>query len=526
MTAESCSCRCVRSALDLLDALERRGELAARGRALALAVALEVLEPLGELAARGLRSVFMLGAHAFELGREVGRGAGDVLDVGHPGLETGARCLGAVGGFRDRLDRACLGGGDGLGQPAVGERRGMLAVAFQLVQARVQARRRGLGGGERAAALGGGLLAVETGALEALQARELLDAVELARDARQRALKVGAQGGGVALGLRGAAIGLAAGLRELRRQAAGHALEVVDSLQRAQQARDDRGGVVEVVDAALDAGVEVRQAVFGVGVGGGARGVAARELGLDPRRRGQRAEDDERAGRAPPVPALRLRLDRAAQRAHDDRVLLAHAQQHQVHGQLEGEILEEEREVEALVELDGDEHGLQRELGAVRVASGELHRARDVRWLARVEEAAPGDRGRRRRAADQRLEEATPEDLLGGAAEQQLGGLGPLGDRPLAVGQDEVAADDLPQQRVQRVDRLSCGGTGQHGVRRARRGVRQGVHPGSPIQGCGGCVSSFIGRCSHSSKSTAAARESSDALPPTLVASEVVKRSS
>ena len=56
-----------------------------------------------------------------------------------------------------------------------------------------------------------------------------------------------------------------------------------------------------------------------------------------------------------------------AQRAHDDRVLLAHAQQHQVQRQLEAEVLEEQREVEALVELDGDEDGLDREAAALGV---------------------------------------------------------------------------------------------------------------------------------------------------------------
>ena len=75
----------------------------------------------------------------------------------------------------------------------------------------------------------------------------------------------------------------------------------------------------------------------------------------------ERLEDDQRAGGAPAVPRLGLRLEGAAQRAHHDRVLLAHAQQHQVQRELEAEVLQEQREVEALVELDRDEDGLQRE---------------------------------------------------------------------------------------------------------------------------------------------------------------------
>ena len=142
----------------------------------------------------------------------------------------------------------------------------------------------------------------------------------------------------------------------------------------------------------------------------------------------QRLEDDQRA-RGAPLPRLRDRLQRLLQRADDDRVLLAHAQQHQVHRQLEGQILEEQREVEALVELDRDEDRLHRERLAVRAAAGQLDRAGHARRLARVEEPAPRLAGGRQRAADQRLEEPLPEDLLARLREQQLGGLGPLGDR-------------------------------------------------------------------------------------------------
>ena len=161
-------------------------------------------------------------------------------------------------------------------------------------------------------------------------------------------------------------------------------------------------------------------------------------------------------------------------------MLLAHAQQHQVHRQLEGQVLEEEREVEALVELDRDEDGLEREDLAVGAVAGEPHRAGRLRRLARGEEPAPGVALGRQHVADQRLEEALAEDLLARLPEQQLGGLGPLGDGALAVGEDEVAVDDLAQQRVERVDRLS--GLRQDGVGRIRHGVHRG---GSPESGQG-----------------------------------------
>ena len=418
----------VGAARDLLDALEGGGELSASGLALAVTVALEALDRRGERCAGGLRGLLVLGADLLELG-------GDV-DRPEAGLEAGTGGVEAAAGLGDRLDGAGLGGGDGLGQARVG----LGAVALELLDASGQAGRGGLGGGEL------GLLLV---------------AVELAR---QDALDVGAQ-------RLGALVVLLARLLELRRQPAGDALELVDALQRAQQARDDRGGVVEVGDAALDARIEVREPLLGLRVGGGALGLAARQLGLDPRGRGQRAEDDERAGRAPALPRLRLALEGLGQRADNDGVLLAHAQQHQVHRQLEGQVLEEEREVEALVELDRDEHGLQREDVAVGAAAGELDRSRRLRRLAGGEEPTPRVPLGRQRVADQGLEEPVAEDVLGGPAEQQLGGLGPLGDRPLAVGQDEVAADDLAQQRVERVRRL--GGFGQHGVGRVRHGVHR-----------------------------------------------------
>ncbi len=71
--------------------------------------------------------------------------------------------------------------------------------------------------------------------------------------------------------------------------------------------------------------------------------------------------------------------------------------------------------------------------------------------VAGLEEAPPGLRGGRHGRRDQRGEERLAEDVGGGPAEEQLSGLGPLGDRSLAVGEHEVAADDLPQDVVERI---------------------------------------------------------------------------
>ena len=145
------------------------------------------------------------------------------------------------------------------------------------------------------------------------------------------------------------------------------------------------------IDPPWTPGIGVGQRLLALGVLAGLLLRAADELLLDPRRRRQRAEGDHRAGGAPAVPVLRLGVERGAQGAHDDRVLLAHAQQHQVHGQLEGEVLEEEREVEALVELDRDEDGLEREDLARSARGGRRPRpARGRRGGSpALEEAAP-----------------------------------------------------------------------------------------------------------------------------------------
>ena len=388
-------------ALDVLDALQRGGQLGACALGLTGAVALEPLERLGELGAGGLRGLFVLGADLLELDDQVGladvAGAGAAaLDLGQPRLDVGARLVGAAAGFDDRLLGAALGLGDRGRQAGVGGGGGLRALALEAVEAGGELGARGLGDVERAAAVVRGLLGVHPGALEALQAGEqlavlgLVDAGRARRAAGQRALDLGAQGLGLALGGVGAALGGLARLLELAGEAERDALELVDPLHRRQQARHHGGGVVEVGDRALEPGVEIGQALLDVGVGLGARGVAGGQRLLDPRGRRERAEDDERAGGAPALPRLGLGLERLAQRAHDDRVLRAHALQHQVHRELEAEILQEQREVEALVELDGDEDRLHRERRAVGVQRRDLDAPDGVRRLAGLQEPAPG----------------------------------------------------------------------------------------------------------------------------------------
>ena len=296
----------------------------------------------------------------------------------------------------------------------------------------------------------GGLLE----ARDALQQLGLLGRVGRGPDLVADALELLARLVDLALGLlRAIAAGLRlpAGLVERGGKVGGGLLEVLDALQRGEQAGDDRGGVVEVGDrVARDPGIGIEH-LLGLEVGRGAARLAGGELVVDPRGGLERAEGDERAGRAPAVPRLRLGLERLAQRAHHDRVLLAHAHEHEVARQLEGEVLEEEREVEALVELDRDEDHLERERPLVRREdrADVLLRAR-AGGLAALEEAPPrlGVAGR---VVDERVEQPLAQHLGGVEAEQQLGGLAPLGDRALAVGQDEEPVDQLREEAVERV---------------------------------------------------------------------------
>jgi hypothetical protein len=279
-----------------------------------------------------------------------------------------------------------------------------------------------------------------------------------------------------------ACLRLAPRLLDLAGQPPGDPLQLVDPLERGQQPRDDRGRVVEIADRlAVDARVGVGQRLLALGVLAGAILLAADQLLLDPRGRRERAEGDHRAGGAPAVPRLRLGIERGAQRADDDRVLLAHAQQHQVHRQLEREVLEEQREVEALVELDRDEDGLEREPRAGRrVARVDLHQRARVRRVAGGEEPAPLLGVVAQRAGEQVLEERVPERFGRLPPEQDLGGLGPFGDGALAVGEDEPAADDLLEQRVERVVRDGFVERGRRGRRSgARRSWRRDIHAGT-----------------------------------------------
>jgi hypothetical protein len=314
-------------ALHALDALQRAGQLGPGGLALALAVALQPLDRLAQLVLGGLDGLLVLGAHVLELRAHA------------------------------RARRCARRARPAAATPARGGRRRPGSRCASSWSRRAASWPDGLGGGERAAALGVGLVAVHAGALEPVDAGEQLEVD------RGRA-QLGAQRLGVALGLSGARLGVAAGLLELRGQPVGDALELVDALERAEQARDDRGGVVEVGDRALDARVAlVRRS--SASASAAARSASRRASSCSTHGVACSGEDDERAGGAPALPRLCLGLDRGLQRANDDRVRWTHPHQHQVHRQLERQVLEEEREVESLVELDRDEDRLHRELGAV-----------------------------------------------------------------------------------------------------------------------------------------------------------------
>ena len=480
-------------AADLLDALQRSGELLAGGLALLLAVALDALHERLELGGGGAGLLLALGAQAGDLVAQLHAGglggldrglleavdpAGDVAAVGLrlvlDGGQGGGEAL--LGGLH-RLGAGALGGLDLLGQLEA-DGLGLLAGGGALVAGGGLVGEALLEPGEALQQLG--LLVGEraTDALEALDAllqlvlagrvdgRGLLEAGDALA---QLGLLAGVLGGAdlvadllellaglvdLALGLLGAVaagLRLAAGLLERGGKVGGGLLEILDALERGEQARDDGGGVVEVGDrVALDAGIRVHQ-LLGLGVGGGAARLARGELVVDPRGGLERAEGDERAGRAPAVPRLRLGLERLAQRAHHDRVLLAHAHQHQVARELEGQVLEEEREVEALVELDRDEDHLERERALVgREDRADVLLRAGARGLAALEEAAPR-LGVGRRVVDERVEQALAEHLGGVEAEQQLRGLAPLGDGALAVGQDEEPVDELREERVERI---------------------------------------------------------------------------
>ena len=386
-------------ALDELDALERGAQLGAGGLGVALAVALDALERRGELVAGGLDGLLVLGADALELGDQVvllglGVAAAELLELEDARLEGAAGAVGAAAGSSIASSARRVASATAVAT------RPSIASAARARSASARSRRWASSAREASAAFSAEARAASSSSRarsrRSMRASRLEVRLVVAAllDLGDGALEVGAQAGGLALGGLGAGaagVDVAAGLLDLRGQRGGHPLEVVDALHRRQQARHHGGRVVEVADrAALDARVVVGQALLDVGVLLGAGGLARGELLLDPGGRLGRAEDDERAGGAPALPGLRLGLDRLAERAHDDRVLLAHAQQHQVQRQLEAEVLEEQREVEALVELDGDEDGLDRELVALGVQALHGHAAGHGRRVAVLEERLPG----------------------------------------------------------------------------------------------------------------------------------------
>jgi CheY-like chemotaxis protein len=81
----------------------------------------------------------VLGADALELGGEVGLLGGGVaaaapLELGQPGLQRGARRVGAAAGLGHRVGGPLLRGGDRVGQAGVGQRARGGAVALELVE--------------------------------------------------------------------------------------------------------------------------------------------------------------------------------------------------------------------------------------------------------------------------------------------------------------------------------------------------------------------------------------------------------
>ena len=185
------------------------------------------------------------------------------------------------------------------------------------------------------------------------------------------------------------------------------------------------------------------------------------------------------------------------------------------------------------------------------MARADLDQRAGARRLAGAQEAVPLLGVVAQRADEQVLEERVPERLGGVPAEQDLGGLAPLRDHPLAVGQDEPATDDLLEQDVERIvgheqrpgrrqRRAAAGIASSGGLGAGWRVGRREIHAGGASNGTVVLLIAQIGpdldrrarvggqrrAASQSSSSTAAARESSAAAPGRCCASAVVKRSS
>ena len=388
-------------ALDVLDALERGGELAAGGLGLALAVALEALERLGELGLDGCGGRLLLGADALDLGGELGgpglraalwlrsgsaRRASICCVASSARRVASATALGALLRGAHGLGEAGVRGGGGLG--------GLRAAALDLVEAGGELGAGGLGGGERLAEVVAGLLVVERGALEALDARERLE-VRLGgvgREGVEALLELGAQRWASRSAAAARLLGVAAGLVELRGQAVGHPLEVVDALERREQARDDRGGVVEVVDVLpwMPGSGLVRRS--SVSASAAARAASRRgELGARPT---GSASSGRKTTSVPAVrqPSHGCGSSSIAWRSARTTTGCCWRMRISIRfmRQLEAQVLEEQREVEALVELDGDEDGLHRELWPSACAAVTLTRPGTCGGSPSSRKRAPG----------------------------------------------------------------------------------------------------------------------------------------
>ena len=150
---------------------------------------------------------------------------------------------------------------------------------------------------------------------------------------------------------------------------------------------------------------------------------------------------------------------------------------------------------------------------AVAAAADELDRAGHPRRLAEVEELAPGLAGGRQRAADQRLEEA----LRRGSSSAGW-------SNSSSAGSDHLETDPWPSVRTKypltiwrRSASSASTGPAVSAITASavsEAGWSGGSSRGSPERQAWGGFSSLIGRRSHSSNRVAAARESSDAVPP------------
>ena len=361
-------------ALHVLDALERGGQLGAGGLGLARALALEPVERLGELGAGGLRGLLVLGSHAARAGRS-----------GRPGgrrWRPRGRARSRPAGRRPRRAPRRRGGRPRRRPPRTGaaprRRRSRDGRRLRRRTRRAGARarsRRPASSARAASATSSARLRSSVACSASSRARssavepgEQLALVEAAGP-RRRPARAGPRRAGPAprarrprRGARRSGAPPRAGREGRARRARARRCAPSPTAGARPRRRASSSSAIELPWIAW---VDGGQALLDVGVGSAraasrrASSASTHGVGLSGRK-------------TTSVPAVRQpsqgwgsRLERLAQRAHHDGVLRAHALEHEVHRELEAEILEEEREVEALVELDRHEDRLDRERRAV-----------------------------------------------------------------------------------------------------------------------------------------------------------------